>query len=102
MANYDYESMPGREISYSCLIIFHVFVANILLMNYLIAILSTTYDGMKQNGVFKYKVALYTYSERFIAAFRDRDYGEFVLYPPPLTYIALLFLVPVVFLPVSV
>lgn len=47
LANYDYDNMPGREISYSCLIIFHVFMANILLMNYLIAILSTTYDSMK-------------------------------------------------------
>jgi hypothetical protein len=46
LANYDYE-MPGREVSYSALMVFHVFFANILLMNYLIAILSTTYEIMK-------------------------------------------------------
>jgi len=102
LANYDYDNMPGREISYSCLIIFHVFMANILLMNYLIAILSTTYDGMKQNGVFKFKVALYTYCERFIAAFRERGYGELVLHPPPLTYFAVIYLIPVVFCSVPV
>jgi hypothetical protein len=93
LANYDYDDMPGREISYSCLIIFHVFFANILLMNYLIAILSTTYDSMKENGIFKYKVNLYTYCERFIVAFQDRAYGEMILHPPPLTYFVFPYLV---------
>jgi len=36
-----------REVSQSLLLIVHVFFANILLLNYLIAILSTTYENMK-------------------------------------------------------
>ncbi len=59
IGQYDYSGMPGREISHSTLLIFHVFFSNILLMNYLIAILSTTYENMKQSGVFRYKVNLY-------------------------------------------
>ena len=57
-------------------------------MNYLIAILSTTYDNMKQTGIFKYKVNLYQYCERFMKAFDDRSYGEIVLHPPPLSYLS--------------
>lgn len=40
VAQYDYDDMDGREVSHSILTIFHVFFSNIILMNYLIAILS--------------------------------------------------------------
>ena len=80
--------MDGRELSHSILLIFHVFFSNILLMNYLIAILSTTYENMKQSGIFRYKVNLYQYCERFMTAFNDRAYGEIVLHPPPLSYLS--------------
>jgi hypothetical protein len=80
--------MEGRELSHSILLIGHVFFANILLMNYLIAILSTTYENMKQSGIFRYKVNLYKYCERFMIAFNDREYGEIVLHPPPVSYLS--------------
>ena len=82
--------MEGRALSFNILMVIHVFFANILLMNYLIAILSTTYENMKQTGIFKYKVNLYQYCERFIKAFSDRAYGEMVLHPPPLSYLSAL------------
>jgi hypothetical protein len=44
--------MGNREVSYSILQVAYVFLGNILLMNYLIAILSTTYDNMKETGIF--------------------------------------------------
>lgn len=59
VGQYTYQGMGSRELSYSILLIGHVFFTNILLMNYLIAILSTTYDNMKQTGIFRYKVNLY-------------------------------------------
>jgi hypothetical protein len=93
IGQYDFSGMQGRDISHSVLLIFHVFCSNILLMNYLVAILSTTYENMKQTGVFRYKVNLYQYCERFIKAFSDRTYGEMVLHPPPLSY-ANLILIP--------
>ena len=80
--------MGGRDLSYAILMIFFVFFANILLMNFLIAILSTTYDNMKQTGIFEYKINLYMYCERFIKAFGDRAYGEIVLHPPPLSFLS--------------
>jgi hypothetical protein len=70
------------------LTIFHVFFTNIILMNYLIAILSSTYGKMKESGIFSFKVNLYQYCERYLIAFKDRDYGELVMHPPPLAFIA--------------
>ena len=84
---YDDEEMKGRVISHSMLTIFHVFFTNIILMNYLIAILSSTYSKMKQSGIFSFKVNLYQYCERFLTAFKDRDYGELLMHPPPLSFI---------------
>ena len=47
IGQYDYEGMDQRILSFSILLIIYVFFGNILLMNYLIAILSTTYENMK-------------------------------------------------------
>ena len=88
--------MGDRELSFSVLQIIFVFFGNILLMNYLIAILSTTYDNMKQTGIFKYKVNLYQYCERFMIAFEDESYGEMVLHPPPISYLSTI-MIPFVF-----
>jgi len=96
LAVYSYADMGNRELSHSILIITHVFFANVLLLNYLIAILSTTYDNMKQSGVFKYKKNLYQYCERFVLAFENEAYGEFVFHPPPLNYLCL-FILPFIF-----
>ena len=86
---YDYDNMGGRSLSFSVLQVVYVFFANILLLNYLIAILSSTYDNMKQTGIFKYKVNLYQYCERYMIAFAEPSYGELVLHPPPISYFAL-------------
>jgi len=96
IGNYDYDNMEERELSFSILQIVYVFFGNILLMNYLIAILSTTYENMKQTGIFKYKVNLYQYCERFMIAFDEKSYGEIVLHPPPLSYMSTL-MIPFVF-----
>lgn len=90
MAVFDYDGMEGREYSHSLLTIFTVFFANILLMNYLIAILSTTYEKMRESGIFKYKCNLYQYCERYMVAFSEPAYGGLVIYPPPLCYLTIL------------
>jgi hypothetical protein len=82
--------MEGREISFSILQMICVFFSNILLMNYLIAILSITYDNMKQSAIFRYKVNLYEYCERYMIAFDELSYGELILHPPPISYLAVL------------
>lgn len=48
-----------KILAQSLLLIAYVFFCNILLLNYLIAILTTTYENMKESGIFKYKVNLF-------------------------------------------
>jgi hypothetical protein len=69
MGVYDYIGMKDREFQFSILQIVHIYFANILLMNFLIAILSFTYENMQQISVFKYKVNVYQYCERYLIAF---------------------------------
>ena len=95
MSVYSYDGMGGRALSHSILMIFHVFFSNVMLLNYLIAILSTTYENMKQSGIFKYKKNLYYYCERFVIAFTEPAYGELILHPPPLSFFCLI-LIPII------
>ncbi|CDW78613.1 UNKNOWN [Stylonychia lemnae] len=92
MAVYDYKGMGSQEVSFSIIQIIHIFFANILLMNFLIAILSYTYENMQQISVFKYKVNLYKYCERYLIAFENDSFGEIVLHSPPTNYFVLFIL----------
>ena len=53
-------------------------------MNFLIAILSYTYENMQQISMFKYKVNVFKYCERYLIAFDNPQLGEFVVHPPPI------------------
>ena len=59
MASYGYKGYGVYEIEHMIFIIMHVIMSNILLLNYLIAILSTSYVEMLESGVFLYKVNLF-------------------------------------------
>ena len=66
--------------------IFHIYVANIFLLNYLVAILSTIYEEMDEGpGEFQFKCYMYNYIERYEIAFQDQlGYNELILHPPPI------------------
>lgn len=85
LAVYSYKGMESEEVVHSSLLVLHVFLTNVLLLNYLIAILSTTYENMQQSGIFKYKVNLYQYCERYMRAFDEGEIGEMILHPPPMS-----------------
>jgi hypothetical protein len=55
--------------------VMYIYMSNILLLNYLIAIMSTTYEVMMESGSFMYKVNLYNYCERYLIAFDNPAYG---------------------------
>ena len=62
----------------------HVFIANIFLMNYLIAILSAVYNIMIEEGEFSYKKKKYQFIEKYSIPLRDQfGYAELVIHPPP-------------------
>lgn len=88
LAVYDYEDMGSRDLSHSILLIFVAFLTNILLLNFVIAILSTTYENMKESGIFRYKSNLFEYCEKYLIAFRS-EYQELVIQPAPLSYFSL-------------
>ena len=92
MAVYDYVGAGEGEIIYSVIIIFHLFMLNILLLNFMVAILSTTYGLMLESGSFMYKCALYEYCERYMIAFKNEAYGELVLHAPPINILVVLLL----------
>lgn len=96
LAVYSYKGMESKEIVHSILLILHVFLTNVLLLNYLIAILSTTYENMQQSGIFKYKVNLYQYCERYMSAFEEGELGELIKHPPPMSVFSI-FLLPLSF-----
>lgn len=95
---YAYEgTTSGWEIIFSGLMILNLFFIFILLLNFMVAILSTTYGVMLEQGQFKYKCALYGYCERYMIAFQEKRIGDLVLHAPPINVLTLL-LVPLAFL----
>lgn len=63
----------------------YVYMSNILLLNYLIAIMSTTYSAMLESGSFMFKVNLYNYCERYLIAFGNKGYGELAIHTAPIS-----------------
>lgn len=84
LASYTYGSVKNYELEHMVLIIIHIFAGNIVLFNYLIAILSSTYGELLESGQFQFKVKLYRYCERYITAHQYEAYRELVLYPAPI------------------
>lgn len=67
---YDYmNTIKGTApIIYTLLQILNLFFINILMLNFMVAILSTTYENMLESGSFKYKCALFEYCEKYLVA----------------------------------
>ena len=75
----------------------HVALANIFLFNFLVAILSTIYDIMKEGGEFAYKSSKYNFIEKYSIALRNEwGYAELVLHPPPFNFFTII-LIPFLF-----
>ena len=97
MGAYDYGGMGSKEDIFSVLQILHVYLANIILLNLLIAILTEIMEIVGEKSTFKYLVNLYIYCERYMIAFDNESFGEIVIHPPPINFLSAL-LVPMVLL----
>lgn len=72
-------------MSNSILTMIHVFIANVFMLNYLVAILSTVYEIMQDEGEFSYKSNKYQFIEKYSIAMLDpHGYSELIIHPPPL------------------
>ena len=92
---YDIRLKPINYYEIHALImIFHLYIANIFLLNYLVAILSTVYGDMGEKSTFYYRVFKYKYIERYTIAFKDLNgYSELIIHAPPIN-VFLLTLLP--------
>ena len=94
---YDIRTKPINYYEiHAIIMILHLYIANIFLLNYLVAILSTVYGDMGEKGAFFYKVFKYKYIERYLIAFKDKNgYSELIIHAPPMNMF-LLAIVPFV------
>ena len=88
LASYSYIGSANQENIYSVLIILNLFISSILLLNFMIAILSTTYGQLLESGSFKYKCQLFQYCEIYLTAMKEPCFGEMVIHPAPLNVFA--------------
>jgi hypothetical protein len=94
IGNYDYITSDGFVVSGSILIMIHKLISSIFLMNFLIAILSDTYEFMLEAGEFEFKRCKYEFIEKYSIALRDEwGYSELVIHPPPLNFLTF-FMIP--------
>ena len=75
MGGYTYKGFGEKEYLHMIMIILHFFASNIMLLNYLIAILSQSYSDMLESGVFLYQVYLYQYCERYHVGLNNKKFG---------------------------
>ena len=75
MGSYGYKGFGEYEMLHMIMLWTHIFISNILLLNYLIAILSESYVRMLDKGIFLYKVLIYQYCERYMVGLANKKYG---------------------------
>lgn len=85
LANYEPETLETANTSHSYCLMGHLILSNIFLLNYLIAILSTVYDLMREGGDYAYKANRYEYIDKYQQALESKyGYDELVVTPTPL------------------
>lgn len=90
MGAYEYTDNEAFKMSNSILTMIHVFISNIFMLNYLVAILATVYEIMKDEGEFSYKSNKYEFIEKYSIAMLDPwGYSEIIIHPPPLNVFTL-------------
>jgi len=95
LAVYSQEIDENQTLA-SLFVMVHVFLMNVILLNYMIAILSATYEQIKYSGTFRYKVNLFMYCEKFMIAFKNDEMGELIKHSVPFS-IFTVFLLPQIF-----
>jgi hypothetical protein len=65
IGNYVYIDDENYKISGTVMVTAHLIISNIFLLNFLIAILSTVYEKMMEEGEFEYKKCKYEFIEKY-------------------------------------
>lgn len=97
LGGYNYTDDDAYMVSCSILTMVHVFISNIFLLNFLVAILSTVYEIMMEHGEFSFKSNKYQFIEKYSLPLMDQHgYAELVIHPSPLNAFSV-FLLPFTF-----
>ena len=83
MGSYTYKGFGEKEMQHMLMMWGHIIMSNILLLNYLIALLSQSYVEMLESGQFLVNVYLYQYCERYVVGLASQEYGQLVIHPAP-------------------
>ena len=78
------------------LLIIHIFISNVLLLNYLVAVLMVVFNYVMIEPAekeFNLRNSVYYFSRRYDAAMHDEYYGNLILIQPPLNFL-LIFSLP--------
>lgn len=85
--------MGKFNLSHSIVYMVTVFVGNIFLLNYMIALINTVYTTMIDNGDFYAIRFSYQFVSKYIKALGEKNgYEKLILFPPPLN----LFCIPLI------
>lgn len=69
MGTYQFDVKESYLVPHTIFMMLHIFFANVFMLNYLVAILSTVYEQMMEKGDFAFKVNKYKFIERYNIAF---------------------------------
>lgn len=87
LANYEVKDMANFNTSHSVLVMVHVIISFVFLMNYLVAILTTVYEIMYENGDFYAIEYQYIFITKYLTALEENNgYDKLILFPPPLNF----------------
>ena len=90
LGTYAYSIKDEYMTMHTAFMCVHIFFSNVFMLNYLVAILCTTYGEMMEQGDFAFKCYKYKYIEKYNIAFQDQwGYKELIVYPPPLNVMVL-------------
>lgn len=93
LGNYSAMTLSRNNTLHTTLRMIHIIISNIFLVNFLIAILSSAYDYMREMGEFEYKTIKYSYIEKYqIPKLDKRGLAELVIQPAPLSIFTLILL----------
>lgn len=93
LGNYSEMTLPRNDTLHTSLRMIHIVISNVFLVNFLIAILSSAYEYMREMGEFEYKTIKYSYIEKYqIPKLDKKGFAELVIHPAPLSIFTLILL----------
>jgi hypothetical protein len=97
VGDYNYYYLGPMNNTHDVFLMFHAWMTNVFLLNYLIALLTMVYYVMLEGGEYSYKALKYKFYEKFKNVLKDETgIREMFINPPPFNIISF-FILPFLF-----